>query len=158
MIRKEVLAGNSMFSDAIFLGHIGSDPHLMSHEQHSHHGRERERNIISPAISHFSLLTRKHQARSFLQGVALKVDYNRLLLKEFLNFYVFIYNLIKLAEKEDSERRLLFPHFITSPSTIIFQHLSWKAPTKIHLETSIGFIKHVLLSSRLKELLLSLSG
>ena len=30
----------------------------------------------------------------------------RLKLKEFLNFYVFIYNSIKLAEKEDSERSL----------------------------------------------------
>ena len=38
-----VLAGSSQFSAAIFLFHIGSDPHLMSHEEHSHHGRaERE--------------------------------------------------------------------------------------------------------------------
>ena len=50
LIRKEVLAGSSLFSDAIFLGHIGSDPHLMSHEQHSHHGREREK-ILSLRFS-----------------------------------------------------------------------------------------------------------
>ena len=50
LIRKEV-AGKSVFSDAIFLGHIGSDPHLMSHEQHSHHGGEIEKNIISAVIS-----------------------------------------------------------------------------------------------------------
>lgn len=60
LIRKEVLAGSSLFSDAIFLGHIGSDPHLMSHEQHSHHGREREKYYLS------SYLNIKHKEPSSL--------------------------------------------------------------------------------------------